>query len=178
MLAGERIHADDTTVPVLAKGKTRTGRIWTYVRDDRTFAGHASPAALVCCADGADDSPCGGRSEKTMPDHSSEESTCIETHHFERGALKYLNRSIEMGDCVALRWRIENWGPRLRASPDIQVVSEFAQIEQKAVSMFEVELTHGEGALLNLDHPTVKEFCRRRDCPFSGSMIAAAKRFS
>jgi transposase len=34
VFAAERIHADDTTVPVLAKGKTRTGRLWTYVRDD------------------------------------------------------------------------------------------------------------------------------------------------
>jgi hypothetical protein len=41
----KRIHADDTTVPVLAKGKTRTGRLWTYVRDDRPFAGTAAPAA-------------------------------------------------------------------------------------------------------------------------------------
>ena len=32
-----RAHADDTTVPVLAKGKTPTGRLWTYVRDDRLF---------------------------------------------------------------------------------------------------------------------------------------------
>jgi transposase len=47
VLAGERIHADDTTVPVLAKGKTRTGRLWTYVRDDRPFAGHAPPAAML-----------------------------------------------------------------------------------------------------------------------------------
>jgi transposase len=41
-----RIHGDDTTVPVLAKGKTATGRIWTYVRDDRPFAGPAPPAAV------------------------------------------------------------------------------------------------------------------------------------
>jgi transposase len=33
VFAAERIHGDDTTVPVLAKVKTRTGRIWTYVRD-------------------------------------------------------------------------------------------------------------------------------------------------
>jgi transposase len=46
VLAGERIHADDTTVPVLAKRKTRTGRVWVYVRDDRPFAGHAPPAAI------------------------------------------------------------------------------------------------------------------------------------
>jgi transposase len=39
VFAGERIHAGDTTVPVLAKSKTRTGRLWTYVRDDRPFAG-------------------------------------------------------------------------------------------------------------------------------------------
>jgi hypothetical protein len=38
--------ADDTTVPVLAKGKTRTGRLWTYVRDDRLFGGADPPAAV------------------------------------------------------------------------------------------------------------------------------------
>ncbi|HKH67323.1 MAG TPA: IS66 family transposase [Reyranella sp.] len=46
VFAAERIHADDTTVPVLDVGKTRTGRLWTYVRDDRPFAGPAPPAAL------------------------------------------------------------------------------------------------------------------------------------
>ena len=39
VLAAERLHGDDTTVPVLAKGKTVTGRLWTYVRDDRPFGG-------------------------------------------------------------------------------------------------------------------------------------------
>ncbi len=34
VLSAERLHGDDTTVPVLAKGKTDTGRIWVYVRDD------------------------------------------------------------------------------------------------------------------------------------------------
>lgn len=46
VFAAERIHADDTTVPVLAKGKTRTGRLWTYVRDDRPFGGPDPPAAM------------------------------------------------------------------------------------------------------------------------------------
>lgn len=46
ILAGERIHGDDTTVPVLAKGKTKTGRFWTYVRDDKPFYGPAPPAAV------------------------------------------------------------------------------------------------------------------------------------
>jgi transposase len=46
VLAAERIHGDDTTVPVLAKTRTATGRLWTYVRDDRPFGGPAPPAAL------------------------------------------------------------------------------------------------------------------------------------
>ena len=45
-LAAERLHGDDTTVPVLAKGKTDTGRLWVYVRDDAPFGGPAPPAAL------------------------------------------------------------------------------------------------------------------------------------
>jgi transposase len=46
VFAAERVHGDDTTVPVLAKGKTVTGRLWTYVRDDRPFAGPDPPAAV------------------------------------------------------------------------------------------------------------------------------------
>jgi transposase len=46
VLAAERLHGDDTWVPVLAKGKTDTGRIWTYVRDDRPFGGKAPPGAV------------------------------------------------------------------------------------------------------------------------------------
>ncbi|HEY8450019.1 MAG TPA: IS66 family transposase [Bacillota bacterium] len=46
VLSATRIHGDDTTVPVLAKVKTRTGRLWTYVRDDRPFGGPDPPAAV------------------------------------------------------------------------------------------------------------------------------------
>jgi transposase len=46
VLAAARLHGDDTTVPVLARGKTITGRLWTYVRDDRPFGGPAPPAAM------------------------------------------------------------------------------------------------------------------------------------
>ena len=46
VLSAERLHGDDTTVPILAKGRTVTGHIWTYVRDDRPFGGRAPPAAL------------------------------------------------------------------------------------------------------------------------------------
>ena len=45
--AGPVIFADDTPVSVQApgSGRTKTGRVWTYVRDERPWAGEASPAA-------------------------------------------------------------------------------------------------------------------------------------
>ena len=46
VFGAERVHGDDTTVPVLAKGKTITARLWTYVRDDRPFAGPDPPATV------------------------------------------------------------------------------------------------------------------------------------
>lgn len=46
VLSAKRIHGDDTTVPVLAKGKTAIARLWTYVRDDRPFGGSDPPAAI------------------------------------------------------------------------------------------------------------------------------------
>jgi transposase len=46
VMAAERLHADDTTVPVLAEGKTDTGRCWVYLRDDRPFGGTGPPAAM------------------------------------------------------------------------------------------------------------------------------------
>lgn len=45
-LSADRLHADDTTVPLLAKLKTEVARIWDYVRDDRPFGGPAPPVAL------------------------------------------------------------------------------------------------------------------------------------
>ncbi|MBC2771201.1 IS66 family transposase [Pusillimonas sp. 7-48] len=47
VMGGNKVHADDTPVPVLApgRGKTRTGRLWTYVRDDRAAASE-QPAAV------------------------------------------------------------------------------------------------------------------------------------
>ncbi len=63
VFAAERIHADDTTVPVLAPraklgcaktGKCKTGRLWAYVRDDRPFGGSADasrhPERQQCAA--------------------------------------------------------------------------------------------------------------------------------
>ena len=46
VIAAGKLHADDTPVPVLApgQGKTKTGRLWTYVRDDRPAGDTAAPA--------------------------------------------------------------------------------------------------------------------------------------
>ena len=44
--AAERLHGDDTTVPIMAKGKTITGRLWDYVRDDQPFGGNDPPSAV------------------------------------------------------------------------------------------------------------------------------------
>jgi transposase len=46
VMAAERLHGDDTTVPVLALGKCDIGRCWTYVRDDKPFGGADPPAAM------------------------------------------------------------------------------------------------------------------------------------
>ena len=47
VLAAERLHGDDTTVPILAKGKTVTGRIWTYVRRPALWRSRTAGGALL-----------------------------------------------------------------------------------------------------------------------------------
>lgn len=49
VLAGSKLHADDTPVAVLSpgRGKTKTGRLWVYVRDDRSSASADAPAAWL-----------------------------------------------------------------------------------------------------------------------------------
>jgi hypothetical protein len=46
VLTAERLHGDDTTVPVLAQQRTITGRLWVYLREDRSFGGRAPPVAI------------------------------------------------------------------------------------------------------------------------------------
>jgi transposase len=48
VMAAEKLHADDTPVPVLAPGtgKTRTGRLWVYLRDERPYGGQPPPAVV------------------------------------------------------------------------------------------------------------------------------------
>ncbi len=84
VLAAERLHGDDTTVPLLARGATKQARLWTYVRDDRPFAGGAPPAALFYFS--AD-------REKTHPQHAS----CRMARHTAGGCLRRLQRSLPSG---------------------------------------------------------------------------------
>lgn len=44
--ATERLHGDDTSVPLMAKGGSKKALLWTWVRDDRPFTGGAPPVAL------------------------------------------------------------------------------------------------------------------------------------
>jgi len=46
VFSAERLHGDDTTVPVLAAGKTDIARCWVYVADDKPFGGTRPPAAM------------------------------------------------------------------------------------------------------------------------------------
>src|SRR5437016_1484327 len=66
VFAAERLHGDDTTVPVLAKGKTDTGRCWVYVRDDRPFGGPGPPAAMFYYSRGRG----GGHSQAHLADYT------------------------------------------------------------------------------------------------------------
>src|SRR5690606_21325090 len=48
VMAAERVFADDTVLPVLdpGRGRTRTGRLWVYARDDRPWGGNDPPAVF------------------------------------------------------------------------------------------------------------------------------------
>jgi transposase len=48
VFASEKLFADDTPIPVLdpGRGRTKTGRLWVYARDDRPWCGPDPPAAV------------------------------------------------------------------------------------------------------------------------------------
>ena len=50
VLSAGWLYGDETTVPVLAKGNTVTGRIWVYVRDDKPFGGQARQGCVLLLA--------------------------------------------------------------------------------------------------------------------------------
>src|SRR3954454_18762576 len=60
VFAAARLHGDDTTVPVLATGRTRTGYLWGYVRDGRPYGGPDRPFGGPDRPFGGPDRPFGG----------------------------------------------------------------------------------------------------------------------
>ena len=68
VMKAERLHADDTPVPVLAKGKTKTGRFWTVVRDDRPFGGSRSAGCHLLLLAGSQGRASAGLSEDLQRD--------------------------------------------------------------------------------------------------------------
>src|SRR3954454_9015467 len=72
VLASDTLHVDDTPVPVLAPGtgKTKTGRLWTYVRDERPFAGPRPGRAFVFLPAGPKGEPSEDASEGLSRLHS------------------------------------------------------------------------------------------------------------
>lgn len=59
VMAAERLHGDDTTVPVLAKGKTVTARLWVLTRDDVPFGGEKRAALFHYSPDRTAEHPVG-----------------------------------------------------------------------------------------------------------------------
>src|SRR5262245_38127861 len=51
VFGSDKIFADDTPIPVLdpGRGRTKTGRLWVYTRDDRPWSGPDPPAAATSC---------------------------------------------------------------------------------------------------------------------------------
>ncbi len=57
VLDGGRLHGDDATVPLLARGGTRTARLWTYVRDDRPWDGGGATRCALPLLNGSPERP-------------------------------------------------------------------------------------------------------------------------
>ncbi len=88
-LGGETLHADDTPLPVLepGKGRTKTGRLWTYVRDERPRQGRAPPSVWFAYTP--------DRKGKHPQDHLSTFSGIIHADGYAG-----FNALYETGDCV------------------------------------------------------------------------------
>src|SRR5262249_21757920 len=124
VFAAERIHGDDTTVPVLAKSHCRTGRIWTYVRDDRPFGGADPPAAVFFYSpDRAGIHPerhLAGYSGILQADAYAGFNAVYKSDRpggtiTEAGCWAHARRKLfELADIYKLRWRIESAFNRLK----------------------------------------------------------------
>jgi transposase len=116
VFAAERLHGDDTTVPVLAKGKTDTGRCRVYARDDLPFGG-TSPAGgdvLLFARPGGRASP--RHTRRTMPEFSRPMLTAATTSSTSLIASQHRSSKRPAGSMPAARslsWRM--W-PRMPAA--------------------------------------------------------------
>jgi hypothetical protein len=98
--------------------------------------------------------------------------------------LRALRRALELGVCVTLNVRLKKYGQRLAASKSPAVLAEFADILGRAAKAYDIEQIHGEGSLLNLDHPAIRKWIEWDD-QFSHQLvrhiplrrIEAAKRY-
>jgi hypothetical protein len=75
VFGSDKIFADDTPIPVLdpGRGRTKTGRLWVYVRDDRTWNGPAPPVAVFFSGPKGGAS---GRSSRRIPGHPTGRRLC------------------------------------------------------------------------------------------------------
>ncbi|WP_316190891.1 hypothetical protein [Bradyrhizobium sp. SZCCHNS2096] len=101
----------------------------------------------------------------------------IKIRDHEQIRLKYLRLSLDMGCCKGLRWKLTEWGDFLSRSKDTAVLTEYEEIKGKAEAMYAIEDAHGDGSLLNLDHPNVQSLSQQKNPPWSAKEIAAARTF-
>jgi transposase len=95
VMSADKLHADDTPVPVLApgNGKTKTGRLWTYVRDDRPAGDDAAPAVWFAY------SP--DRKGEHPQQHLREFRGILQADAYAGFNLLYANGTIQQAPCLA-----------------------------------------------------------------------------
>lgn len=98
-------------------------------------------------------------------------------YNIEQVRLKFLRTSIEIGSVMSLRARVAQWEAFLSASPSDAVLEELQAIKVTLDQMSEVERIHGVGALLNLDHPIVKELSSTLGSWIGSTEIQAAEKY-
>lgn len=119
-----------------------------------------------------------------MDDVSLEKPGAVIAADREQVYLRALRRSLELGVCATLNFRLKKFGRHLAASKSPAVLAEFADILSKAARAYEIEQVHGEGCLLDLDHPVIRKWIEWDD-QFSHQIvrhiplrrIEAAKRY-
>lgn len=90
--------------------------------------------------------------------------------------LYHLRMAIEMGACSFVRKITDAWGSNFQSEGSQFNREEYAWLIKKAKRMYEMETIHGEGSLLELDHPMVTCLMASKEPVFNPEEIAAAKR--